>query len=38
MNLLPNDSDWYKTNQDSEYPIYTIQDSSIMIFPVPKAA
>lgn len=34
---LDKDISWYETNVSTEYPIYTIQDNSVMIFPVPTA-
>ena len=37
INSLDKDPSWYETNVSTEYPIYTIQDNSIMIFPVPTA-
>ena len=35
VNSLEYDVSWYETNQPTSNPIYTIQDNSIMIFPVP---
>jgi len=37
VNSLEYDVSWYETNQPTSKPIYTIQDNSIMIFPVPTA-
>lgn len=37
VNSLDKDVSWYETNQSTSSPIYTIQDNSIMIFPVPTA-
>jgi hypothetical protein len=37
VNSLDKDVSWYEVNQSTEYPIYTIQDNSVMIFPVPTA-
>ncbi len=37
VNSLEYDVSWYEVNQPTEKPIYTIQDNSIMIFPVPTA-
>lgn len=37
VNSLEYDVSWYETNQPTAKPIYTIQDNSIMIFPVPTA-
>ena len=37
VNSLEYDVSWYETNQPTSNPIYTIQDNSIMIFPVPTA-
>ena len=37
VNSLEYDVSWYETNQPTANPIYTIQDNSIMIFPVPTA-
>lgn len=34
VNSLDKDVSWYETNQPTTNPIYTIQDNSIMIFPV----
>lgn len=34
---LDKDISWYETNVSTEFPIYTIQDNSVMIFPVPTA-
>lgn len=34
---LDKDISWYETNVSTEYPVYTIQDNSVMIFPVPTA-
>lgn len=37
VNSLEYDVSWYETNQPTTKPIYTIQDNSVMIFPVPTA-
>lgn len=37
VNSLDKDISWYETNQSNQFPIYTIQDNSVMIFPVPTA-
>lgn len=37
VNSLEYDVSWYETNQHTSKPIYTIQDNSVMIFPVPTA-
>ena len=37
VNSLDKDISWYETHQSTSSPIYTIQDNSIMIFPVPTA-
>lgn len=37
INSLEHDPSWYETNQPTSSPIYTIQDNSVMIFPVPTA-
>lgn len=34
---LDKDVSWYETHQPTTNPIYTIQDNSVMIFPVPTA-
>ena len=38
VNSLEYDISWYETNQSTTNPIYTIQDNSIMFFPVPTTA
>lgn len=35
INSLDKDQSWYWEYQSAEYPIYTIQDNSVMIFPTP---
>lgn len=37
VNSLEHDISWYETNVSTDNPIYTIQDNSVMIFPVPTA-
>lgn len=37
MNSLDKDLSWYAEHQPTTDPIYTIQDNSVMIFPVPTA-
>lgn len=37
VNSLDKDVSWYETHQSTSNPIYTIQDNSVMIFPVPTA-
>lgn len=37
VNSLDKDVSWYMENQPTTDPIYTIQDNSVMIFPVPTA-
>lgn len=37
VNSLDKDVSWYEEHQPTTNPIYTIQDNSVMIFPVPTA-
>lgn len=37
VNSLDKDVSWYETHQPTTNPIYTIQDNSVMIFPIPTA-